>query len=227
MADVIVKCPGCGNEITISEYASPEFLTCSKCKSKVTVPPRPPSPTELPKLKLGLQSAPAAPEPAPSPSSGTESGKDFRQFMPANKRGKRRRRRGGGKHLLWPWILFIVVGGTLAALRFVPGLLPADRLEMLTQAGVAAIFFMHFTIVVYAFADEAFDGVLCAIIPGYSLYFIFFKSDQFHFRALLSALLVAFGWDTSVAIKNFSHEFYVNTAHWMETTERFKKDRGP
>ena len=40
MADIVLTCPQCGNRITISEFASPEFLKCSKCGTKVPVPER-------------------------------------------------------------------------------------------------------------------------------------------------------------------------------------------
>lgn len=223
MADIVLTCDKCGNRFSISEYVTSETITCAKCKNTVTIPARAPDLPVVQRLKF------AKTEPEPEPQRAAMEDVDaakYRQGMPDVRRTTRRRvrRRGSSSHLLWPWVIFIVLASVLCYLRFVPGAIDVD---MLVKAAITAIFVLHFTVVTIAFADDAFSGVLCAIIPGYSLFYLFFMADQYYLRSIVAALLVAFGWDTSIAIGNFAHETYVNVTYWIENTDTIKKNKVP
>ena len=223
MADIVLTCDKCGNRFSISEYVTAETITCAKCRNPVTIPVRTP---ELPVVQR-LKFAKTEPEPDPqeAPLENVEAAK-YRQSMPDVRRTTRRRvrRRGSSAHLLWPWVIFIVLASVFCYLRFVPGAMDVD---MLVKAAITAIFVLHFTVVTVAFADDAFSGVLCALIPGYSLFYLFFMADQYYLRSIVAALLVAFGWDTSITIGNFLHESYVNITYWIENTDTIKKNKVP
>ena len=218
MADIVIECSNCGNKIKISEYASPETLTCVRCNARIAVPERSPDKPVSARLKLADMKGPETDE---GPVREADTLADRRQ------RGPRRRRRSGPGRppSMWAWLLFVVLVVTLAYLRFAKGALPPDTLHTLRMAGIGCIFLFHAVVIVYAFTDEAFQGVLCALIPGYSLYYLFFLADQFYLRAVMAALLVTFGLDTFSATKRFALDKYVRISHWIATTETMKKDR--
>jgi len=221
MADIVLTCDKCGNRFSVSEYVAAGTLVCTKCKSTVTVPARAPDLPVAQRLKL----AKAGPEPDAGPETlETVEAAQYRQTMPDMRRSARRRvrRRGSSAHLVWPWMLFLVLAVVLSYLRFFKG---AADVNLIVKAAITVLFVLHFTVVTLAFADDSFSGVLCAIIPGYSLFYLFFQADQFYLRAVVAALLIAFGWDTTTAIGNFLHESYVSITCWIENTDTLKKSQ--
>lgn len=226
MADIILTCGQCGNQISVSEYIAAETIVCAKCKASVPVPRREPEAPVAKRLKLAAEMTPA---PDPSAPTATAVGNDpstYRQDMPDMRRGarKRLRRRGSTAHLLWPWIVFLVLAGILCYLRFVPNAFDVDTL---IKGAIYALVILHFTVVTMAFADDSFSGVLCAIIPGYSLFYLFVQASEYYLRSVVAAILLAFGWDVSIALTSFMKETYVRVAYWIETTDTMKKDRVP
>jgi hypothetical protein len=221
MADIVVKCQNCGNEITLSEFASPEFLKCGKCGEKVTVPERAPDKPVVERLKLAAQ---AKEEETPPPPIVLVGSHDPRKYL-LKRFTRKRRKMAKTSHLFWPWVIFVLLTIALVVLRYYNGLLSEGNLNLLIKAGIIGIFFFHVVIIAYAFAEDAFHGVLCILIPGYSLYYLFIETDQFYLRAVVASLLLAFGIDTSAAIRDFAQETYVNINRWMQDTETFRKDK--
>jgi DNA-directed RNA polymerase subunit RPC12/RpoP len=231
MADITLTCSQCGNQITISEHDTAETVKCMKCANRVPVPKREPAQVAAPPPKLKMaQPAEPAPAAAPAPTAGKPVKKlvdrDQRHYLPRSLKRRRRERATTG-HLYWPWVIFVVLGVALTVLRY-SHILGPDLVDLLRTGGICAVFFIHVSLIAYAFGEDAFQGVLCAIVPGYSLYYLFFQSDQFYFRAILAALLVAFGLDTWVTIRDFTYESYIDIKYWIETTDTLKEGRsGP
>lgn len=231
MADITVTCSQCGNNITVSEYVEADFLTCLRCRQKVSLPKdRVEAPQAAAKLKLaspGSATQPAA-APAPSTPAGAPALVDeVRRNTPAMKRLRRRRKPAALSHALVSGGIFTLMAGGLLYLRFYPDAMPGGQRELLITAAIAALGVLHVSVIAYAFADEAFHGVMCTIIPGYSLYYLYVHADQMLLRAVVGALLIAFGVDTVQAIQKFAHEFYVSTSAWIRDTDTYKKDRVP
>lgn len=233
MADITISCPGCGNQITVSEFVSAEFLVCAKCKARVPVPAR----TVTAPANGGLKmAAPSEPPPAPETTS-PKKGKSGRpapasnplngvsQYFPSSLRqhGRRRRRASTGANLL-PWLVFVVLLLALAGLRFWPGVLSASDCDLLVTGGVWVLAGLQVAVVIHAFNDEAFHGVMCAIIPGYSLYYLFGQADQYYLRAIAAAFLLVFGWDATLATRKLWQETYRNISFWLEDTDYMKKN---
>ena len=231
MADITINCPSCGNSVTISEFVSAEFLVCFKCKGQIPVPARQQASNTVEKLRLGGPKA-QAPQKTESevepPTAGELHSGDRRysvtqNFFPdARKRVKRRKTNVFALRVM-PWLIFVVLGAVFAWVRYSPGVLPKHQLDLVIQGGVWALVFLHLTVVAYAFSDEAFQGVLCLIIPGYSLYYLFVQSDQFMLRAVVAALMVGFGWDTAVATGKLWREFYVTANAFLADPDSIKK----
>ena len=231
MADIIVTCKQCGNNITISEFVTAEMITCMKCKEQVPIPARQTDPaTASSKLKLTL-AKPAEPTHSPVPpalfdrkTNKAISKNNVQQYLPkGNKRRSRSRKISTFELKILPWLLFFVLLLVLGWLRFIPGALAPDTHQIFIQGGVWALLLMHVSVVCLAFGDDAFNGILCFIIPGYSVYYLFTQANQILLRGLVGALLIVFGWDFSNAAVSFWNEVYASISHWIATTDSIKK----
>ena len=107
-------------------------------------------------------------------------------------------------------------------LRFWPGAVSAQHLPTVIQTGIWTLFGLHVVVVLYAFDDDPFHGVLSAILPGYSLYYLFVQADQFYLRSLVAALLLVFGWDASQAAQRVWRMAYHDISSWIQDTDTLK-----
>lgn len=146
------------------------------------------------------------------------------QFLTSPKRRTARRRSSRVAHKVWPWVLFVLLTAVLAWVRYWPGAVSAQHLSTVILSGIWVLVGMHIVVVLYAFDDDSFHGVLCAILPGYSLYYLFAHADQFYVRSLVAALLIVFGWDTSLAIRKTWVATYYSVSSWIQDTDTLKKD---
>jgi hypothetical protein len=112
----------------------------------------------------------------------------------------------------------------LAWVRYWPGAVPAQHLPTVILAGIWCLFGMHVVVVLYAFDDDAFQGVLCTILPGYSFYYLFTQADQFYVRSLVAALLLVFGMDSALAARRTWDKAYHNISSWIQDTDTLKKN---
>lgn len=230
MADITITCSTCGNTITVSEFVEAEFITCLKCKTPVSTPAREKVPVAAsPKLKLVIEKpAPPPPPVVPPPkkkrwAAKAKNSKSVGSYLPKTTPRRRSRKISNFEVKVLPWLVFVLLALVLSWLRFWPGALAADIEPTFISSGVGILFFLHLTIVCLAFTDDAFSGILCLIIPGYSIYYLFTQADQMILRATVGALMIAFGWDFLVAAKDLWDGFYASASHWIATTESMKK----
>lgn len=233
MADIIITCQNCGNTIPVSEYVDANLLTCMKCKARVPVPERTAAPAApVQKLKLAVEKPPDTPPPPVNPPRDAR-GKnnktkpaqpnDVRQYLPKAQQTLKKRRASNFEAKVLPWLVFVILSVVLCWLRYWPGALPANTHSTLITAGIWALVFIHVTIVCYAFGDDSFYGILCLIIPGYSLYYLYIQADQMILRSVMAALMIAFGWDTVLAGQQLWKEIYTTVSIWIATTDTIKK----
>lgn len=166
--------------------------------------PQPPSSDERPKLRL-RDVAPAATVTVPD-SLKAQSGEAGRKAKPINTH------KGGHPPLrilrfkrAAAWLTFLVIGGTLGAMRYMDWL--PDIGEMIFPYGPYVILALNFIIVVLAAREDLFTGALCLLIPGYSLFYLLTRSGQAFLIALTCGLLVGFGQDSW----DHLHEFAMDT----------------
>jgi hypothetical protein len=238
MADIIITCAACGNRVTVSEFVSAESLVCMNCKANIPVSTRMPHAPAATGLKLAMLPPPPSAPPHDEPEKkGSRRGKislaaqaesptsnysDVKKFLPSSGRRALRRRssRMGKKN--WSWAVFALLLILLSWMRFWPGALPAQHLSTVILTGVWALFGLHVVVVLYAFDDDPFHGVLSAILPGYSLYYLFVQADQFYLRSLVAALLLVFGWDASLAAQRVWSVAYHDISSWIQDTDTLK-----
>jgi hypothetical protein len=110
------------------------------------------------------------------------------------------------------WILFLLLGGAMAALRY------GDFVDVpreLFEYGPYAILFFHVVVVLLAFQEDLFAGVLCILLPGYSLYYLVMRANRPFFTALVFGLLAGFGEDTWEILHKYGMDFYESTTKLM------------
>ncbi len=233
MADITVTCAHCKNNITISEHVTAETITCMKCKMLVPIPVREPElASGMTKAKLTVAKPPEPPPPpvvtVPVKLSKKEAKaakkKNVQQYIPQGYKQKKRSRKVSTFEVkVLPWIVFFLLLLVFGWMRYIPGALAPDVFPMFVQGGIWALLLLHFSVICLAFGDDAFSGILCFIIPGYTIYYLFTQADQLLLRGLVAALLIIFGWDFALWGSAVWNDFYTSASDWIATTDTVKK----
>ena len=114
------------------------------------------------------------------------------------------------------WILFIVLAAVLAGLRFYnDGQYMGAHRDNIILGGMIALGLLHLYVSIKGFSDSLPTGFLCLFVPGYSIYFLFFESDMFWWRAIGGAILVAFGYDTGLFLMDAWRDFSEAGTSWI------------
>ena len=113
------------------------------------------------------------------------------------------------------WLLFLVVGAGMGVVRYT-NLTDPTYAAWLVQYGPYALIAIHIMLVIRAFGDTVYQGVLCVIIPFYSFYWLFFVSDAFYMRALVGGLLVGIGQDSVAFYQKHISDIVNKTDAWIQ-----------
>jgi DNA-directed RNA polymerase subunit RPC12/RpoP len=114
----------------------------------------------------------------------------------------------------WSWLCFIVIAALMASIRFLY-IMPPDYLDVLQLYGPYLALLMHVIIILMAFKDTVFQGILCLLIPGYSFFYLFLVSDNFWARALMGGLLVGIGLDSALFYKDVAGNVYRTVSDYI------------
>jgi hypothetical protein len=212
VADVTVSCPKCGKSATVSEFAGSEALVCDSCGTALPMPP-------VSRPEIRLRDLPPAPPPStavpdhPIPEANT---------MPVTQRMRRwyriREQKAAAHHYWIAWLFFVVMGLCLWLLRYRDLLSDPER-DAMVHGALVLLGLLHLFVIGTAFRDDFFHGVLCLLVPFYSIYYLFAISDAFFVRALAGALLVAFGMDAFHFSQNTLYNVYVTVTAWIQQTD--------
>ena len=112
------------------------------------------------------------------------------------------------------WLLFLVLAGAMGYLRYSKYLQP-QHVEMMKTYGPYAVILLHIAITLTAFQDTVFQGILCIIIPGYSLYYLFLVSDVFYLRAVGAGLLAGVGIDSAIFFQVHAQDLIARGNAWI------------
>jgi hypothetical protein len=219
MADITLTCAECGATMTLSEYASPDGLSCPTCNK----------PMAMPGVKTGnserflpehVRRAKAEAKIAAEEAGENQPAVDLKDVT-AQIHGRRRRRVRTETFMptLKAGILFIILATVLGYIRFFEGyklFLAGDQLDMIKFGGAVAILFFHITIVIEALTCDFLTGLLCLIIPGYSLYYLYTTSDSFWLRSIMLALVIVFGKDFAFYVHDYAMNVFDFVNAWLE-----------
>jgi hypothetical protein len=215
MADVVLTCAACGRQTTVSEYVGAEGLVCDSCGAKLEAPV-----ITRKTPRLGGRPAPAAPPATPTVTTGESALKTmaisrFKQRTRRQKVRDRRRDKSTAVVMAQTWGLFAVLAAAFWFVRHknvLGGILSVD--DTVTVA-LVVLGMLHLSMIAMAFRDEFFQGILCLLIPFYTLYYLLAVSDAFYLRALVGALLVGFGVDAYEFLRDHSYEIYMFVTNWL------------
>ncbi len=219
MADIEIKCAFCGRTVTVSEFVDADALYCHACGEKLEKPAgltrdqkkrllvhRPDSPS-------GSVSGPSDMSPA-APGETTE----WRFHQRTRKRGgSNRRSRFYVSTAVRAWALFAVLATLSFSIRY-RQLIPTAylRTETIVFYGPIVVAAFHIFATLKAFKDSVFHGILCVVLPPYSLYYTFLVGDDFYLRAVYGAILAGTGHDTYCILRDFLIAAYHFIKHWIE-----------
>jgi hypothetical protein len=206
MADIRLKCANCAKEVAVSEFAKTDGLRCT-CGGKL-------------QRSAGAQAAVAKPkhgglsfkseEQVASENVAVQDPEEWR-FVKQMKKDESAQRQPRNTHLIISWLVFLALGGILGYVRYVPNSVPPTYLQMLKDYGIAVFAVLYVTIMLRAFKDNVFQGLLC-LIPLYPFYYIILICDDFYLRAVVAGAMVGVGWDSLLLI-NTEAQIWIN---WIQ-----------
>ena len=189
MADIQIKCPQCGAAVGVSEYADRSALRCRACGAPLDESGAANQP-ERSRLRLKQQAQPPVMQPD-SAAGGAAAGWRYARITA---HAQPRRRLRITQHIL-SWLLFVVVAAVMWYLRYGGGL-NTPQLAWMAHWGPYLLLVVHVMVVLRAFKDAIFQGILCLLVPLYSLVYLFLICDYFFMRAIVAGLLVGIGMDS-------------------------------
>ncbi len=223
MADITLVCKSCGASLTLSEYAKPDNLTCPACKALMSMPEAKNQKSDR-FLPEHLRQAKA--EAAKTAGTGTPDVPLNSLTAQIHNRPRRRFRMETFLPVLKASLLFAGLTALFVYLRYFRGytlfLEPSD-LDLFRLGGAGAILFFHVVIVIEALTSSFLTGLLCLLLPGYSLYYLFTESDTFWLRAVILALAVAFGRDFVFYTQDYALSAFAYINAWLAAGGEFNK----
>ena len=221
MSDIPVQCPACSNQFHVSEYADRDNLVCAKCGAAIPAaePQAVTAEAPAPRLRLATAQPPMTPVVQPPSAELTVTQAWMRRRQQNAKKKSSRRHLSLLTRLnssTWlNWAIFIILAGVGIYFRFFAPLSAAVHGE-LRYWGAMGLLACHITIIISAFSDETFQGILCLLVPGYSLYYLFSLSDEHLLRAIMAALALAFGLDAWQYLNTISKDVFDGVNRWMQ-----------
>ncbi len=120
------------------------------------------------------------------------------------------------RNALVSWLVFVLLGAGMWMLRY-GDVLDARYLNLLIEYGPWSVLIIHGALVLMAFQDNIFQGILTLLIPGYSLYWLFAVCDFFLVRAIVAGLMVGIGQDSAAFYQHHFNEIVMIVRRWIES----------
>ena len=216
MADIILTCAKCKAQMKISEYLSEKQIPCASCGEPIAVP-------ERKKAAGGLKLRKIAPPPPPPPAPENAVPEEPKATVitasikqrPTGKKGRKDRKKTGIVATVASWIIFLVLAAALGYFRYV-GSIPGISREAFIQYGLIAVAVCYLGVIILALKDNMFDGLLCIVVPLYPFYYILMVSNLVYVRAVVAAVLAAFGYDMALLLQEWWNHVFDSVNHWMK-----------
>lgn len=211
---VTIRCPDCRKDVTISAGAHEDAFVCFFCGRKLSREQRKAaSKSRKLTLRKGSESEPgvssAEEEKASTPSQ--PSAEDVRYKAEKDKRDSE-----GRLARMSGWIVLILLAPAMGAMRY-GGFIPDQYIQYSREYAWLVVLAFHFIITIRAFTDSVFGGILCLLVPAYSLYYLLVVSDEFVFRGIVVAVLVGVGQDSAVSFQEKILQLCAFVNHWIMT----------
>lgn len=212
MADIDVRCSQCDANIRVSEFADVSKMSCLHCGGTLVKPQGLISHNSKPTVRLAAHKY-EAPE-----KKATETHWTFNETINRSKQLKEEteKKKVHVSHHFLSWLLFIILGGAMYAVRYMY-MLPPAQFVLLQQYSMHILLAIYVMITIRAYSDTIYQGILCTIIPCYPFYYIFGVSNNFYLRALVGAALIAIGQDGGQDLASLAKEWAKDVDHFFAT----------
>lgn len=222
MADIQTRCPTCGKEMVVSEFA--QSVVCRTCQASITIASGSAAGVAT-ASKSASEKAKGAPDlkfrsiertgsRMPEAVVASQDLKDAAENVRKRREGSHTGSRDWTNHPAFSWCVFILLGGVMGWMRYGTSL-PVEYLDMMTSYGPYLALVLHVLITVRAFEDSILNGALCLLLPPYAYYYLFIISDYFMLRAVVAGCLAGIGWDTFIVVKAQSIAIYQTITTWI------------
>jgi len=204
--------------VSIDRDAHPDAFVCHTCGEKLSRRSVP-----APTRKLKIKDEPGAQELSEKDIASTRpppESEDLSQpelIEAARKQTVSRQKKQNPLHpggALFSWILFIVIGGAAGFARY-GGMLQQEYLDYIPKYGPLLVIALHIVVLLKAFTDQIFHGILCLLVPPYSMYYLLGISDDFTLRAVVAGLLVGIGQDSFLVFQEYGSALYQSISGWI------------
>ena len=212
MADVERQCSKCSAKVTVSEVA--DSFVCPECGtraettsggeaaaaslasagSKLKLREEAPSDSIIRPLDELLEEAEARER------AGGEITDEIDPEHPLRPQARKQSTAMSSLYQACSWLLFLALGSLMGWLRY-GDVLPANYLAQFRAWSPFIFFFIHVVIVLSAFNDTVFSGILSLLMPPYAYYYLFSVCDSFYLRAGIAGVLVGIGADSGIYIE--------------------------
>jgi hypothetical protein len=213
MADINVTCAKCGHGQKVSEFVAQGAVSCTECGETLEIP------TVDFRSGLKVRAADGPDRPYLTSAAGPARKKRRRSEELVPEGGTledvyRTREKPKGMKAFASWVVFFVVAAFLVWMQ----MLVRDNPSMLTTYNwVRGIIggLVYLLVIVVAFEDHLWQGLLALVIPPYCLYYALIRLDAYFLRNIFLAVVVAF-----VAELRFipDHALITYTQHGLENT---------
>ena len=237
MPDIKLTCQ-CGREVTLSEYAKPESRICPSCGTAIAIPGTPESdsrstsssvpspaesdarasePTSGDRAKPSLAKRPRTGKrktvlPADAPVSTVRA-----EVVPSTRRVRRAQPTVFSAATI-SLLILLLVGIPLAWYRY-SGRMDPTTLESLFHMGYEwgpwALLIVHVLIIINAFHDEFFQGILSIMVPLYSFSYLYIRSDNHYLRVGFALFLILFAPGTYDGAADYANLIYHKASAWI------------
>ncbi len=191
MADIIVKCPGCGTESKVSQYAAAEQVACPSCKRRLELPRADDGRKRLAMRRMADE------DHATLTGTTTQVTKDVagrgveaRQVEEVLDNVHRSRQKVEQPKSIWGWLAFVLIAGALVGWQYL-GQREPHLLAQYPMTRIASLVIASLLVLLVAFQDSTFQGVLCILAPLYIVYYAFVRMEYYVIRGIFAAVYLA------------------------------------
>jgi hypothetical protein len=134
-------------------------------------------------------------------------------------------KRKGTSHTLLALLLFVFIGALTGYLRYagdfeLPGSkhLPTQLItDLLMEYAWCGILLLNLVVALKAMTDDMFQGILCLLVPGWTVIYLLFISDNFYLRAIFFGCLVGIGQDGAAGLYDIAADAMNAISNFINT----------
>jgi hypothetical protein len=192
MADIVLKCVACGKENKVSEYASAETLVCSSCHHALDIPE--PENNKSGRLQMRRLENQQAETLTGETKSNVAEDKIRRESSAATAAVlsdvHKARTKVKRPHVFWSYLTFLISCGTLVGLQYMLKQRP-DLMETYEWARIGFSAIGTILLLVVAFQDSTFQGLLCLFLLPYTIYYAAVRLESYWIQGIFMGVVVA------------------------------------